>query len=70
MTSPSCPIESAGTRDWGIVGFQGKDPSTDFRGMGLLGLEQLLYFSKYDAARDILQDSDHPRRLESGIGWI
>ncbi|CAM9733547.1 unnamed protein product, partial [Phaeothamnion confervicola] len=25
------------TREWGDVGFQGQDPATDFRGMGLLG---------------------------------
>jgi len=28
--------------EWVDVGFQGKDPSTDFRGAGVLGLEQLL----------------------------
>merc|ERR1739841_56420 len=27
-------------------GFQQKDPSSDFRGMGLLGLIQLVYFSE------------------------
>ena len=30
------------------VGFQGKDPLTDFRGSGLLGLKHLWQFSKYD----------------------
>jgi ELMO domain-containing protein len=51
--------------DWGEVGFQGKDPSTDFRGMGLLGLQQLVYFAgKRDGsdARRVLTDSMHPRR--------
>ena len=50
--------------DWGEVGFQSHDPSTDFRSMGLLGLLQLAYFSnKYGSkARDILCDSQHPRR--------
>jgi hypothetical protein len=32
--------------DWGELGFQGKDPSSDFRGMGVLGLAQLTYFSQ------------------------
>ncbi len=32
--------------DWIEIGFQGNDPSTDFRGMGILGLQQLYYFSK------------------------
>ncbi len=26
------------------IGFQGEDPSTDFRGSGFLGLKNLLYF--------------------------
>ncbi len=34
------------TEEWGELGFQGKDPATDFRGMGMLGLIQLVYFSK------------------------
>ncbi|KYQ93582.1 hypothetical protein DLAC_11607 [Tieghemostelium lacteum] len=33
------------TSEWGDIGFQGKDPSTDFRGMGILGLENLHYLS-------------------------
>ncbi|EFA78286.1 engulfment and cell motility ELM family protein [Heterostelium album PN500] len=33
------------TSEWGHMGFQGKDPATDFRGMGLLGLENLLYLA-------------------------
>ena len=30
---------------WKELGFQGKDPSTDFRGAGYFGLEQLVYLS-------------------------
>lgn len=30
------------------IGFQGKDPLTDFRGSGLLGLKHLWHFSLYD----------------------
>lgn len=30
---------------WGEIGFQGTDPATDLRGMGVFGLLQLLYFS-------------------------
>ena len=30
------------------IGFQGKDPLTDFRGSGLLGLKHLWQFSVYD----------------------
>ena len=33
------------TKEWGRLGFQGKDPATDFRGAGLLGLDVLHHFS-------------------------
>ncbi|KAK6976618.1 ELMO domain-containing protein 2 [Biomphalaria glabrata] len=48
---------------WTDLGFQGHDPSTDFRGMGILGLEQLLFFaSKYpEQARQVLSQSHHPQ---------
>eukprot|EP01117_Protostelium_nocturnum_P013972 TRINITY_DN5270_c0_g1_i3.p1 TRINITY_DN5270_c0_g1~~TRINITY_DN5270_c0_g1_i3.p1 ORF type:complete len:623 (+),score=239.23 TRINITY_DN5270_c0_g1_i3:163-2031(+) len=34
------------SREWKKIGFQGTNPSTDFRGMGLLGLLNLLYFAE------------------------
>ena len=49
--------------DWSIIGFQQpKDPSTDFRGMGLLGLMQLVFLSKsYTlASHSMLSASNHP----------
>lgn len=49
-------------RDWGEVGFQGKDPCTDFRGMGIFGLKQLVALSKEEYAISMLEDADHPRR--------
>ncbi|EPZ37025.1 Engulfment/cell motility, ELMO domain-containing protein [Rozella allomycis CSF55] len=44
---------------WKSLGFQGKDPATDFRGMGLLGLSQLIFFgNEYpDESNEILQKS-------------
>jgi hypothetical protein len=50
--------------EWSALGFQGKDPASDFRGMGMLGLVQLVYFSenRSTAARDLLLESNHPRR--------
>lgn len=44
---------------WSHIGFQGEDPGTDFRGMGLLGLIQLEYLSKKPKklARDLLKRS-------------
>jgi hypothetical protein len=34
------------TKEWELLGFQGNDPSTDFRSMGKLALEQLEHFSQ------------------------
>jgi len=34
------------TDKWQDIGFQGKDPATDFRGMGILGLQNLVYFAR------------------------
>lgn len=50
------------TKQWQDIGFQGDDPKTDFRGMGLLGLENLLYFAtEYEGpARHVLSHSYHP----------
>lgn len=44
---------------WSYIGFQGEDPGTDFRGMGLLGLLQLEYISRKPRglARDLLRRS-------------
>lgn len=52
------------SEEWSELGFQGKDPSTDFRGMGMFGLLQLEYFASSHPgdARRILADSMHPRR--------
>lgn len=42
--------------------FAGDDPKTDFRGMGMLGLHNLFYFSDYyqRAAHHVLLHSQHP----------
>lgn len=59
---PDQLLESRITKQWQEIGFQGDDPKTDFRGMGLLGLENLLYFStEYkNAATHVLSHSHHP----------
>ncbi|PRP89334.1 engulfment and cell motility ELM family protein [Planoprotostelium fungivorum] len=62
------------SRDWGDIGFQGKDPATDFRGMGdyhvfvivsqivsgILGLDHLCYFAENhtETAQGILKVSN------------
>lgn len=51
--------------DWCDLGFQSKDPSTDFRGMGLLGLYHLVYFAKNrtQTARILLEEFSKPDRF-------
>jgi hypothetical protein len=56
------PLEGRITRQWGQIGFQGSDPATDFRGMGMQGLDDLLYYAKIHpaSARRTLKCSLHP----------
>lgn len=59
---PEEKLTSRITKQWQDIGFQGDDPKTDFRGMGMLGLENLLYFAtEYQGpARHVLSHSYHP----------
>jgi len=52
------------SKQWQAIGFQGDDPSTDFRGMGLLGLYALVSFAEkhQPLAASILVTSQHPAR--------
>ncbi|XP_055541793.1 ELMO domain-containing protein 2 isoform X2 [Wyeomyia smithii] len=52
------------SEQWQDIGFQGDDPKTDFRGMGMLGLDNLVFFSReYNGtARHLLSHSHHPTR--------
>ncbi|KAF9801094.1 hypothetical protein SFRURICE_019256 [Spodoptera frugiperda] len=56
---PDTPLEARVTKQWQ----HGDDPKTDFRGMGLLGLENLLYFAtEYpQVSSHVLSHSLHPR---------
>ncbi|XP_064638000.1 ELMO domain-containing protein 2-like [Lineus longissimus] len=60
---PDTQLESRISKQWGDIGFQGDDPKTDFRGMGMLGLNNLLYFTTNhnDLARQALSHSQHPQ---------
>eukprot|EP00123_Amoebidium_parasiticum_P014312 comp22436_c0_seq1/m.33683 comp22436_c0_seq1/g.33683 ORF comp22436_c0_seq1/g.33683 comp22436_c0_seq1/m.33683 type:complete len:344 (-) comp22436_c0_seq1:94-1125(-) len=48
---------------WDRLGFQGHDPATDFRGMGILSLDNMLYFAqKYPTtALSLLGTARHPK---------
>lgn len=52
------------TKEWGEIGFQGSDPMSDFRGMGLFSLVQLNHFTHdYKVeAQAALEESNHPTR--------
>ncbi|GIY19656.1 ELMO domain-containing protein 2 [Caerostris darwini] len=62
LLNPDRRLENRISKQWTEIGFQGDDPKTDFRGMGVLGLENLLYFATEhtDAARHVLLHSNHP----------
>ncbi|XP_071445021.1 ELMO domain-containing protein 2 [Hetaerina americana] len=62
LLKPEEPLDGRLTKQWQDIGFQGDDPATDFRGMGLLGLENLLFFaSEYPkVAQHVLSHSKHP----------
>lgn len=57
------PLEDLPTdlksENWKKIGFQNKDPASDFRGAGIFGLEQLIYISTNypQEFSDIIQNS-------------
>ncbi|MFH4975891.1 hypothetical protein AB6A40_002600 [Gnathostoma spinigerum] len=62
LLMPNVELCDRKSSQWEEIGFQGQDPATDFRGMGILALEQLLFFSQFDHenACRILTLSHHP----------
>merc|ERR1719516_651248 len=63
LLQPDRPLLKRVTKQWQDIGFQGEDPKTDFRGMGILGLHNLIYFAREysSAAKHILSHSHHPK---------
>ncbi|KAM3864802.1 ELMO domain-containing protein 2 [Diretmus argenteus] len=63
LLMPTVKLESRVTKQWGDIGFQGDDPKTDFRGMGMLGLINLVFFSESytEEARQVLSHANHPK---------
>ncbi|XP_011301872.1 ELMO domain-containing protein 2 [Fopius arisanus] len=63
LLKPEENLEARVTKQWQDIGFQGDDPKTDFRGMGVLGLENLVYFAEEypSAAAHALLHSTHPK---------
>jgi hypothetical protein len=46
LTFPEEQLTARVSDQWKKMGFQGTDPATDFRGMGYLGLINLIYFAE------------------------
>jgi hypothetical protein len=44
LLMPEQKLTARISKDWDAIGFQGRDPATDFRGMGILGLNNLVAF--------------------------
>nr|SVE74349.1 EOG090X0AMT [Daphnia barbata] len=63
LLMPMTELESRISNSWKDIGFQGDDPRTDFRGMGILGLENLHFFAKnyQEVALQVLSHSNHPK---------
>ncbi|XP_057294975.1 ELMO domain-containing protein 1-like [Hydractinia symbiolongicarpus] len=51
------------TSKWTEIGFQGKNPATDFRGMGILGLKNLIFLLEKspETGMKIFGQSKHPK---------
>jgi len=46
VSMPGKKLDSLVSNQWKLIGFQGANPATDFRSMGLLGLLNLIYFAE------------------------
>ncbi|KAI8974975.1 ELMO/CED-12 family-domain-containing protein [Pilobolus umbonatus] len=59
---PNVPLEARRSDQWTEIGFQGTNPATDFRGMGVQGLDDLLYYAEThpDIVQSNLQHASHP----------
>uniref|UniRef100_A0A7E4VIK7 ELMO domain-containing protein n=1 Tax=Panagrellus redivivus TaxID=6233 RepID=A0A7E4VIK7_PANRE len=68
LIKPDETLTDRRSKQWQDIGFQGDDPATDFRGMGILGLEQLCFYAQFDhvAALESLRVSLDPR---IGFPW-
>ncbi|EDQ89543.1 uncharacterized protein MONBRDRAFT_32351 [Monosiga brevicollis MX1] len=56
---PNQPYPGALSLAWRDLGFQGEEPATDFRGMGLLGLDALVYAAEHHQA-DLIDRINRP----------
>ncbi|XP_010919756.1 uncharacterized protein [Elaeis guineensis] len=62
---PGVELRGLVSEQWKEMGWQGKDPSTDFRGGGFISLENLLFFAKNypKSFQDLLQKQEGDRAI-------
>ncbi|XP_042011568.1 ELMO domain-containing protein A-like isoform X2 [Salvia splendens] len=62
---PEKELQSLISDQWKEMGWQGKDPSTDFRGGGFISLENLLYFARNfpKSFQDLLRKQEGDRAM-------
>ncbi|XP_022857430.1 ELMO domain-containing protein C-like isoform X3 [Olea europaea var. sylvestris] len=62
---PEEELQGLISEQWKEMGWQGKDPSTDFRGGGFISLENLLYFARHfpKSFQDLLRKQEGDRAL-------
>ena len=48
LAFPGEPLQALKHAQWKNLGYQSEDPTTDFRGAGMLALDQLIYFGKQE----------------------
>ncbi|KAL8460124.1 hypothetical protein ACS0TY_031874 [Phlomoides rotata] len=63
LSYPDRPLPSLKSEVWKDMGWQGSDPSTDFRGGGFISLENLIFFAKTypEAFQNLLHKRDGDR---------
>ncbi|EFC44240.1 predicted protein [Naegleria gruberi] len=59
LLKPDDPLTKRKSRQWINIGFQGDNPSTDFRGGGYMSLRMLLFFAQNESETMKLLLSDH-----------
>ena len=59
------------TRQWEEIGFQGADPATDFRGAGVLGLDQLAQLCSRKESLSMFRESEYTKDESGKVkeGW-
>ncbi|VEL23746.1 unnamed protein product, partial [Protopolystoma xenopodis] len=60
---PDVPLKNRISKQWCEIGFQGDDPASDFRGMGLLGLETMMWLDDLHDFTDFSVKGTWIRRL-------